>query len=82
MRTYYNEWGEQIAKRIRKAREEAGLTVDELAWLIHRSKSTLRKYEYGEKVPSIDAIIEIAEETNVSIDWLVGRKGCKRKHWN
>ena len=63
---------------IKKAREQAGLTQEELAGLIGISRTAIARYELGEIEPKIRNLIAIAETLNVSIDYLLGTKHGKK----
>lgn len=45
----------------------------ELANILGIPQPTLSAYELGKNKPTIDAVINIADKCNVSIDWLCGR---------
>lgn len=45
-------------------------TVSELCGL---ERSAVRRYERGERVPSIEAMIALADYYEVSLDYLAGR---------
>ena len=49
------------AFRLRKAREAAGLTREQLAVKVGRSYPMLAQYESGIKQPSLEALTRIAE---------------------
>lgn len=63
-----------IGKRIERARELSGLTMDELASRIGVAKSTIQRYEKGKiatiKLPVIDSI---ARELKVNPSWIIGK---------
>lgn len=59
--------------RLRGLRERRGIsrrTLSELCGLPH---DTIRRFERGEMLPSLDAAAEIANFFDVSLDWLAGR---------
>lgn len=62
-----------IAKNMRLARKNMGLTQEELAHKINVKKQTIQKYESGviSNVPS-DKVEAIADVLNVSPIWLMG----------
>ena len=47
---------------LREAREARGLTREQLAVRIGRSYPMLAQYEAGSKVPSVEALMRIADE--------------------
>src|SRR5690554_4677039 len=62
-----------IGKRIRKLRENKGLTQLEFAKSINISNSTLSQYESEHRAPSDEIKIKIADFFNVSLDYLLGQ---------
>lgn len=62
-----------LGQRIKKLREDAGLNQIELAKQLNISNTTLSQYETGQRIPSDDIKIKIAEFFNTSIDYLLGR---------
>jgi transcriptional regulator with XRE-family HTH domain len=64
-----------IIKAIKDERESRGLTQKELATLSGVSYSTLTKIEAGIiKNPSIEIIVKLAKELDISIDKLLQNK--------
>ena len=63
-----------LMMRLRKAREELGLTTRQLGAAIGQDGSAIAHYEAGNKMPMVPALVKLADNLNVSIDWLVGRK--------
>lgn len=59
------------AERIRRAREEAGLTQQELAERLGRSKDTVRGYEAGRIEPPGKIVRQIADTTGWRPEWFV-----------
>ena len=62
-------------ERLRRLREErrpvrSMATVSELCGL---EKSAVRRYECGERTPSMEALIALADYYEVSLDYLTGR---------
>ena len=64
--------------RLRSLRREYHLTQEERGENIRYSSTSIRKWELGRSLPSIDAAAELAEFFNVSLDWLVGLSDKKR----
>ena len=64
--------------RLRSLRREHHLTQEELGEYIRYSSTSIRKWELGRSLPSIDAAAELAEFFGVSLDWLVGLSDKKR----
>lgn len=63
-----------IGTRIRFYRKNLGLSLDELADAIHKSKSTLSKYEAGNVVLDVDTLFDIAKVLRVPIEKLMDYK--------
>ncbi len=59
------------AERIRRARQEAGLTQEQLAERLSRSKDTVRGYEAGRIQPPGKIVKQIAELTGRRPEWFV-----------
>ena len=62
-----------LGTRIKNLREESGLTQLAFAKILNINNSTLCQYENGDRVPSDDIKIRIADYFGVSLDYLVGR---------
>ena len=61
-----------IGKRIKLARELAGLTQEKLAEIIGVSRTAVVRWESGETVPTVDHLIEMTSVLQVSADFLLG----------
>lgn len=61
-------------QRLQTLREKQRLSRRTLAELCGLSKNMISLYERGEKEPSVDALIKLADYFGVSIDFLLGRK--------
>lgn len=62
---------EAIGRRIKAAREDAGLTQEELAQDVHLDRSALAKVESGTRKVSALELALIAERLDVRIEWFV-----------
>lgn len=62
-----------FANRLKKLREEKGLSQRELAKYIGIAHSTLGMYEIGEREPDFDTVTRLATFLNTSVDYLLGR---------
>ena len=58
-------------RRIRKAREQKGLTREQLGERIGVSPSAIGKWETGDRTPSSDTLARLSEELGVSTDYLL-----------
>lgn len=61
-----------LAKRLRKCREEAGLTQIKVAIYCDITEHAYQNYELGVREPKLSIITRIAQFYKVSIDYLVG----------
>ena len=61
----------KLGARIRKYREQLGLTQEELASALYVSRTAVSKWESGKGYPSIDSLKEISKFFSVSIDELL-----------
>lgn len=57
--------------RIKKLREESGLTQQELANKLDGAKSTVAMYENETRKPSLEILIKLSEIFNCSIDYIL-----------
>ena len=72
-----------IAQRLRKAREAAGMTLEELAARAEVSKTylwELEKDESGEIKPSADVLLRIADALSITLAELLGLPTVEVKH--
>lgn len=60
-------------------RNEKGFSQEQLAKVLHVSKSTIAMWETGQRLPSVEKYEEIADYFNVDMDFLYGRTSIKRK---
>lgn len=61
----------QSGTRIRQLRKAKGMTQEQMAVKLDIGDRYLRKIETGEKVPSIDVLVEIAALFGVSLDYII-----------
>lgn len=57
---------------LKELREEKGISQAKLGNILKLNQSTIAKYETGEREPSIEILIKIAEFFGVSVGYLVG----------
>ena len=62
-----------LGKRITEAREEAKLTKAEFERIIGCSHSLLQAWERGTVKPGVEYLCKIADATDTTTDWLLGR---------
>ena len=63
-----------LGKQIQKYRERAGLSQELLAEKIECSAIFISYVERGKKSPSLDTLIKLSNELNVSVDVLLGKE--------
>jgi transcriptional regulator with XRE-family HTH domain len=59
--------------RLKKLRKERNLSQDEVGKPLNISGRTVGNYESGEREPSLDTLIKIADFYKVNMDYLLGR---------
>ena len=62
-----------LSERMRSLRKGKNLKQEELTELIGIPIRTYRRYEIGEREPTVSALWKIADFYNVSVDYLIGR---------
>jgi transcriptional regulator with XRE-family HTH domain len=63
---------DMVGPRLRRVREQRGATLTEVAHLTGISKSTLSRLENGQRRPSLELLLPLAQTYRVPIDDLVG----------
>jgi transcriptional regulator with XRE-family HTH domain len=61
-----------VAPRLRRVREQRGLTLTEMSERTGISKSTLSRLENGQRRPSLELLLPLAQAYRVPLDELVG----------
>jgi transcriptional regulator with XRE-family HTH domain len=61
-----------IGERIIQLRKQHNLSQDELAKKINVSRTIIGNYERNTNTPSIEVLIKIAENFDVTVDYLIG----------
>lgn len=59
-----------VGSRIKMYRKVQGMTLQELADRIHKSRATVSKYENGEIVVDIETLYEISQELHIGLNQL------------
>jgi transcriptional regulator with XRE-family HTH domain len=62
-----------FAERLKICRKDKGLTQKEAAVLFEVGERHWQRYESGEKTPTFEGLIALADYFGVSLDYLVGR---------
>jgi transcriptional regulator with XRE-family HTH domain len=68
----FKMYSEVFASRLKQARKDYGLTQVQTANLLKIDKSTLAKYELGQREPSIEILVKMGLLFEVTLDWLCG----------
>src|SRR5688500_7887252 len=63
---------DQVGPRLRRVRDQRGLTLTEAAHRTGMSKSTLSRLETGQRRPSLELLLSLAHAYRVPLDDLVG----------
>jgi transcriptional regulator with XRE-family HTH domain len=63
---------ELVGPRLRKLREQRGITLTQVAARTEISKSTLSRLENGQRKPSLELLLPLAQVYRVPLDDLVG----------
>ena len=61
-------------RRLQMLREKRRLSRHTLSELCGLSRNVIGMYERGEKAPSVDALVSLADYFGVSVDYLLGRE--------
>lgn len=69
-----------LSERLRDLREDHDLTQQQIAYLLHKDRSTYTYYETGKTEPSLHDLIALADFHKVSLDYLVGRSNKRTFH--
>lgn len=59
--------------RLKKLREQEGLTLEEMANKLNTESTVLNQYEQGAREPNILELMRLSDFFDVTIDYLVGR---------
>ena len=81
-----------FGEKLRKLRDEKGMTQEDLANQLYVSRTAVSKWETNKGYPSIDTIVSIQGVFGVSLDYLIGeedvdeglemrRRRSKRFYW-
>lgn len=67
-----------LGELLAELRHDRGLKQEELADILHLSKSTISSYERGQQLPPLDKLVCLADFFHVTTDGVVPCK-CSRK---
>lgn len=71
---------QKFSERLKELRLSKSLTMEQLGKEIETTRGTIGNFENGNKKPSLDMLIKIANYFDVSIDYLVGRTDDPELH--
>lgn len=74
MNSLEKPYRDRAAKLLRESREEAGLSLRELARRACTSHATLSAYESGAKVPSVATFIRVLESCGLAVDFVTSKR--------
>lgn len=66
-----------LSKRMKELRQKKNLTQRQLAKMANTTPTSVSAYEKGQKTPSIEALCNIANVLETSVDWLCGNLESK-----
>lgn len=69
-----------FGKRLRQIRMENGFTQQKTADLLDIALRSYQKYEQGERSPSLECLVKIADIFDVSVDYLLCRDEFIQSH--
>ena len=69
-----------FAERLVELRKARGLTQKQVYEGVSMSMLGYQRYEYGEREPSFQKLIALADYFDVSLDYLVGRSDDPARH--
>ena len=61
-----------FSKRLKKLRLEANYTQEQLGGMLNVTKACISSYESGNRMPSIETLVDIANLFKVDLDYLIG----------
>lgn len=65
-----------LGDRIKKLRKEKGLTQEQLGKLVNVTKVSICGYEKGERIPTLDTLMDLANVLKVEVNYLLGGEYC------
>ena len=69
-----------LNKRLQLLKSERKLLQKDIAAAVHLSLRSYQRYENGEREPTADILITLADYFDVSLDYLVGRSDNPDSH--
>ena len=63
-----------LPERLKELRIKLGLSQREVARILRMSPSIISSYETGERTPSVDMLLDLADLYHCSTDYLLGKE--------
>src|SRR6266511_2022390 len=67
-----------LRERLKAFREMRGLTQGELGAKAGMAAASISHFETGQRVPSLDSVVKLADALEVSVDALLGRASMEK----
>lgn len=67
-------------ERLNQTRKQAGVSAQQMADALRIGLRSYRNYESGDREPSLDMLVRIADRLDVSIDYLLCRDDFLARH--
>ncbi|HWI64548.1 MAG TPA: helix-turn-helix transcriptional regulator [Symbiobacteriaceae bacterium] len=67
-----------LGPRLRQLREGYGLVLQDVADLFGTSRNVPSQWEGGQREPSYEHLVKLADFYGVTVDWLLGREGAEK----
>lgn len=64
---------EGVGERLKRRREELGLTQTELGGRAGIAAASVSHFETGQRLPSLESLMKLADALSLSVDTLLGR---------
>lgn len=68
----------ELGLRLRSLREAFGLVLQDVADLFQTNRNVPSQWENGQREPSYEHLLTLADFYGVTVDWLLGREGAER----
>jgi transcriptional regulator with XRE-family HTH domain len=68
---------QQLGRRLRSARENIGLTQEDVGRALSVTRATIARYESGSRQPGASEMVEYAHVLRVSVSWLYDEQSAE-----
>ncbi len=69
-----------LSERLQQLKCDRNVLQKDIATSVNLSLRAYQRYEYGERQPTADVLIALADYFDVSLDYLVGRSDDPTRH--